>query len=44
MDDHPTSVKSFLEVLKAPQASDLTRKRKVDCNPLVGKKRSTDIE
>ena len=40
MDDHPTSVKFFLEVLKAPQASDLTRKRKADCNPPVGKKRS----
>ena len=24
---------SILEVLKPPKASDLTRKRKVDCNP-----------
>jgi len=35
-----TSARSLLEILKAPQASDLTRKRKVDCNPPVGKKRS----
>jgi len=37
-----TSARSLLEILKAPQASDLTRSRKVDCNrnPLVGKKRS----
>ena len=34
------SAKSILEVLKAPQASDLTRKRKVDCNPPLGRKRS----
>ena len=27
-------------VLKAPQASDLTRKRKIDSNPPVGQKRS----
>ncbi len=38
--DNPTSSKSILEVLKTPQASDLTRKRKVDCNPPVGRKRS----
>ena len=35
-----TSARSLLEILKAPQASDLTRNRKVDCNPPVGKKRS----
>ena len=32
---------SILEALKAPKASDLTRKRKVDCNPLPkGKRRA----
>ena len=42
MEDQSTSdnYRSFLEVLKVPQTSELTRKRKVDCNPPVGKKRS----
>ena len=30
------SAKSILEVLKAPQVSELARKRRVDCNPPVG--------
>ena len=34
------SPRSLLDILKAPQASDLTRKRKIDSNPLVGQKRS----
>ena len=34
------SPRSLLDVLKAPQASDLTRKRKIDSNPPVGQKRS----
>ena len=36
-----TSPRLFLEVLKAPQASELTRKRKVASNPPVGKKAAT---
>ena len=32
--------RSLLDVLKAPQASDLTRRRKIDSNPPVGQKRS----
>ena len=32
----------FSIVLKAPQASDLTRKRNIDSNPPVGQKRSRD--
>ena len=31
---------SILETLKAPKASDLTRKCKVDCNPPKGKRRA----
>ena len=40
-EDQSTSdiCRSFLEVLKAPEAPDLSRKRRVDCNPPVGKKR-----
>ena len=34
------SPRSLLDVLKAPQASNLTRKRKIDSNPPVGQKRS----
>ena len=34
------SPRSLLNVLKAPQASDLTRKRKTDSNPPVGQKKS----
>ena len=34
------SPRSLLDVRKAPQASDLTRKRKTDSNPPVGQKRS----
>ena len=34
------SPRSLLDVLKALQASDLTRKRKIDSNPPVGQKRS----
>lgn len=34
------SPQSLLDVLKAPQASDLTRKRKIGSNPPVGQKRS----
>ena len=34
------SPRSLLDVLKAPQASELARKRKIDSNPPVGKKRS----
>ena len=30
----------MLDVLRAPQASELTRKRKIDCNPPTGKKTS----
>ena len=41
--DNPTTSKSILEVLKAPQMSHLTRKRKVDCNPPVGRKRSRGL-
>ena len=42
MEEQSTSdiCRSFLEVLNAPEASDLSRKRKVDCNPPVGKKRA----
>ena len=34
------SPRSLLDALKAPQASELARKRKIDSNPPVGKKRS----
>ncbi len=37
MENH---IRSFLEVRKAPQPSCLTRKRVVDCNPPVGRKKS----
>ena len=33
------SPRSPLDVLKAPQASDLTRKRKIDSNPPIGQQR-----
>ena len=36
----PHGPRSLLDVLKAPLASDLTRKRKIDSNPPVGQKRS----
>ena len=40
MEDTATSPRSLLDVLRAPQASELTRKRKIDCNPPTGKKTS----
>ena len=38
------SPRSLLDVLKAPQASELARKRKIDSNPPVGKKRQGSSE
>ena len=39
-DQEAVEVRSFLEVLKAPQASELTRKRKSDTNLSKGKRRA----
>ena len=40
MDATATSPQSFLEVLKAPQTSELTRRRRIDRNPPIGRKKS----
>ena len=40
MDATATSPRSLLEVLKAPETSELTRKRKIDSNPPTGRKKS----
>ncbi len=34
------SARSYLDVLQAPTLSDLTRKRRVNCNPPVGRNKS----
>ena len=42
-EEHPgPSPLSILDVLKAPTRTELTRKRKIDCNPRVHRRKGND--